>query len=357
MQVKNFEEFMKDIPKVPSRLSNMVKIASGKLKPEIAQSEHEVIAEWGRVRLLKFHAKEEKGHSPILLVPSIINKYYIFDLQPGKSIVEHLVGEGITTYVIDWGNPGPQDRYRTLGDHILKWLHAAVRKSCRDAGQSSIHLLGYCVGGTFATVYTVLRPERVQSLVCLSTPIRFHDEGILSCWASSKAADLVKLQQTYGNIPQELLQNSFQLLIPTSSLLKPMHFAHGVWDKEFSQNFLALEAWLNDNVDFPGASYIEYITKFYQENQLEKGELEINGEKVDLKNIDCPVLSLIATKDHIVPPCSSKILHEKISSKKQEIEEYRSGHIGITIGRRAKDGMWKKLSDWVQTQPNPSKIH
>ena len=285
------------------------------------------------------------------MIPSIINKYYVLDLRPGQSYIEYLVDNGIPVYLIDWGEPGPQDRYATMEDHILRWLGAAVRRACKDAGVEKIHLLGYCVGGTFAICYAALRPKRVASLIALTAPVNFHDEGILSVWASDPNFDVQKLADAYGLIPADILQSSFSMMDPLSQKNKFTGLWDKLWDEKFVEKFLSLESWLNDNVDFPGATYVRHIKELYRENKLIKGTFELDGKAVRLEDIKCPVLTVISTKDHIVPDDSASILHELVSSEDKELLPLRGGHIGVTVGGRARDNLWKSTKEWLEARP------
>ena len=163
--------------KVPRRATNWFRFLRGELTPRLAQTPSREVARWGRVRLLRYETAGPEKACPVLMVPSIINKYYVLDLRPGQSLVEFLSQAGIPVYMLDWGEPAPQDRFTTMEDHIIRWLGAAVRRTCRDASVEKIHLLGYCIGGTFASMYAAVRPKRVAGLIALSSPVNFHDPG------------------------------------------------------------------------------------------------------------------------------------------------------------------------------------
>jgi polyhydroxyalkanoate synthase len=337
--------------KAPRRLRNAWCLARKELTPKVAQTPCQEIARWGRVRLLRYEAAAPVQACPVLMIPSIINKYYILDLRPGQSLVEHLTQSGIPVYMLDWGQPGPQDRYATLEDHILRWLGAAVRRACRDAGIESIHLLGYCVGGTFATAYTALEPKRVRSLVALATPVNFHDEGILSSWANDPAFNVDRLAGDLGLIPADFLQGSFSLLRPVDTQKKTGIFAERMWDDKFVEGFLAVDAWLTDNVDFPGQTYARYIKDLYRDNLLLKGEFKLDGREVHLEDIHCPVLTVVSDTDHIVPEPSASMLHDLVSSTDKQLLRLPGGHIGISVGAGARQGFWKELRGWLTARP------
>lgn len=350
MKEMKLETYMDELWKIPKRINELQKIIKGDYEPTPAQTPHTVVKELGRVRLLAYEPKGERIEAPVFLVPSIINKYYIFDLRPGQSLVEHLVSQGIPVYMIDWGVPGPQDKFTTLEDHIIKWLGASLREACKHAGVEKMHLLGYCVGGTFATIYAALRPKRVAGLIALTTPINFHDDGLLSTWASSNELDLEKLTSVFGNIPSDFLEESFALLSPLARSQTQRGLWDRAWDPDFLKKHFSLSGWLGDNVEFPGRSYKEYIEKCYVNNDLVNNRMILGDERVDLSNIKCPVLTVIATQDHIVPKDSATILDTMVSSEDKQLEEIRAGHIGITVGGGAKKAMWPIVTEWLKNR-------
>lgn len=346
-------ELLKESWKTPRRVHNALRLAQGELQPALAQTPHEVVATWGRVRLLRYACAEPRQHCPILMVPSFINRYYVLDLRPGQSMVEYLAAAGIPVYMIDWGTPGPQDRFTTLEDHAIRWMGAALRAACKDADVAAMHMLGYCIGGTMAAIHAALRPERVAGLVALTAPVNFHDDGILSTWTQTGEIPVERIEEEWGLIPGDFLQGSFLYLQPMSGPKKLQNLAERLWDDGFVEKFMTLESWLNDNVSVPGATYRQLIRDVYEKNALIKGELEMKGEKIDLGKITCPVLTAISTSDHIVPEPSARMLNDVVGSEDKTLLELPGGHIGITVGGRAKDGLWKETRDWLLARPCP----
>lgn len=329
------------------RIGNLLKLARKKFDLQLEPTPYEEIANWGRVRLLKYQPRIKTNFKPLLMLPSIINRYYILDLRLGQSYIGFLVDHGVPVYLLDWGVPSPQDRYATMEDHILRWTGAAVRKVCADANQPQLHLLGYCIGGTFAAAYTAVRPERVASLIALAAPFNFHDDGLLSRWSSGDDTDIRRMANHFGLIPSEILQQSFSLLNPVASQKKAYVLYDRLWDDAFVEKFLALEKWLNDNVPFPGETFVRHIQDLYVGNKLIKGEFQLQGQVVQLKNITCPVFSAVATSDHIVPERSAAILNDLVGSKDKKLAQLKGGHIGVTVGRSAEAGLWQQTLDWV----------
>src|SRR4051794_12140751 len=89
---------------------------------------------------------------PLLLVPSMINRWYVLDLRRGASLCEHLTRSGIDTFCLDWGIPEDEDRYLTWAD-VIDRLARMARAVRRITGAPRIGVLGYCMGATLSSVY------------------------------------------------------------------------------------------------------------------------------------------------------------------------------------------------------------
>ncbi|MEO0326401.1 MAG: class III poly(R)-hydroxyalkanoic acid synthase subunit PhaC, partial [Myxococcota bacterium] len=97
-------------------------------EPAVGQTPHDVAYAENKWRLLHFRGPEApRERTPIVMVPSLINRWYVLDLMPGRSFVEYLVDEGHDVYVIDWGTPGPEDRYVRFEDIVLRSIGRALR--------------------------------------------------------------------------------------------------------------------------------------------------------------------------------------------------------------------------------------
>ena len=190
--------------------------------------------------------------TPVLLVPSLINRHYVLDLRPGRSFVEFLVEHGHDVFMVDWGTPGDEDRYLEWDDIVDGYLGRAIRIAGRHSAHGNVHLLGYCLGGTLAAVHAAARPERVASLMLVAAPVDFHQGGLLARWTTTPTFDLDALAAAFGNVPWPLMQASFHMLRPTLNLSKLVSMIDRAWDDEFLDHFAALERWGNDNVSFPG---------------------------------------------------------------------------------------------------------
>jgi len=335
-----------------AKLAQMI----AKPKPPVGTTPADVVHRENKWRLLRYRpaAGGPKFQTPVLLVPSLINRHYVMDLLPGKSLAEDLVKAGHDVYCLDWGTPGDEDRHLTFDDICDRYLGRAIRKVAQRSPRGKTHVLGYCLGGTLATIHASVHQEHVASLLVLAAPVSFGGEaGLLETWTrldSFKVSDVV---DAFGNVPWQLMQSAFTMLRPTLGMSKVVHVVDKAlkddpvnankWD-EFSEGFRALETWGNDNVSFPGACYVRYIEELYRNDALMKGTFTLAGEDARLEKITVPTMCIVFEHDNIVPWQNAAVLVEKIASTDKELLKLPGGHVGAVVSRSAQKGLWPRMS-------------
>lgn len=317
-------------------------------RPPVGQTPGDVVFRENKWSLVRYRPKATPSGLPVLLVPSLINRNYVLDLLPGRSFVEYLVEAGHDVFMIDWGTPGPEDRYLGFETYVERYLGRAVRQTAKLAGAEKVHLLGYCLGGTLTTLYAAQHPEHIASMVALAAPIRFHDSGLLSIWTRTKNFDVGALVEAFGNVPSQLLQASFQLLKPTLNLSKLVSLIERSEDDDFLDAFFATETWGYDNVPFPGGAYRRYVEELYRGDALIRGEFYLSGRPVRLESIHFPTLAVTFEHDHIVPTASASILLERISSVAKQHLHLQGGHVGAVVAKKARATLWSKVSEFYR---------
>lgn len=319
----------------------------------VGQTPAEVIHTEGRARLLHYRPQIDDPHPiPLLCIPSLINRYYVMDLLPERSLVGHLVSQGSDVYMLDWGTANALDRHRTLDEYITGVLRRAVLAVQQASGADRVALLGYCMGGMMAVVYAALYPYDVAAVINLAGPIDYHDDGIYSIWTRAQWLDVDALVDTLGNIPAQLLNYTFNLARPTNELVQAFNYWEGRHDPAFARRFAAMQLWLNDPTPFPGEAFRRYIKDLYQQNHLLRGTFTINGRCIDLQRITIPTLTIAARKDHIAPWRSVVVLDDLIGSTDKTVIVLEGGHIGMVIGSGAHTQLWPQLSTWLTVRTN-----
>jgi polyhydroxyalkanoate synthase len=335
--------------KAPSRrarrLRNLMTLAR-RPPPRIGPTPSDAVFAENKWQLLRYRPRPEgiAFATPVLMVPSLINRHYVLDLAPGRSLVEYLVGEGHDVYVIDWGRPGDEDRYLTFDDVCDGYISRAVRVAARASGTERVHMLGYCMGGSLAAIHAAARPERIATLTALAAPVSFAEGGMLAAWTRTRSFDVAALVDAFGNVPWPLMQWSFHLLRPTLNLWKAVRLLERAWDDDFLDGFVAVETWGNDNVSFPGQAYVRYIEALYRDDALVRGEMTLSGRPARLSDIRCPLLCISFDGDNIVPAASATPLVDLVSSEDIQHMHLSGGHVGAVIASRARDNLWPRMS-------------
>ncbi len=331
-----------------NKILNLKDVMQYKYKPKKGYTESEVVYRNNKLRVLRYKPNEEKKYKvPLLFVYSVINRWYVVDLMEKRSLMKFLSNQGYDVYIMDWGWPTRSDKYAGWEEYLDELLNGAVDYIRESTGQDKISLYGYCIGGTFAVIYSALYPEKIKNLLCMTTPVDFQTKGLFEKWSEEKYIDVDRVHQSYDVLPPDFLESAFAMKNLSSSIWKAQTFWKLLSSGKMLTNYFAMEGWLNDNVPFVTNLWKRMIIDLYQKNKLLKGELKIGGRIADLKNIDSSLLNIVATRDNIVPPSASLILNEKTSSKDAHDLILNGGHIGIVAGGIAAKKLWPGLDEWL----------
>lgn len=320
---------------------------------ELAPTPKDTVFREGTARLYRFRrpqpmpAGETAAPAPILIVPSLINRWYILDLCRDHSVVEALNAH-FDTWLIDWGAPQDEDRYLTW-ERVLQRLARAVRRVRRETGASQVTLLGYSLGATLSGIYTAVHPEHVRALVNLAGPFDFAKSGLLNQLTDPRWFDVGAITDA-GNLSPAQMHMGLMALQPTLPAIKLVSYFEQANDDATREAFEAREAWLNDHTPFPAAAYRTYIEQMYQANALIKGEHYALGQRVDLGKITCPVLSILPDRDKTCPAAAARGLNAHVRSADNEVMMIHGDHVGAVVGRKASGDLYPKLVAWLQAR-------
>ena len=320
---------------------------------EVGETPREVVYEENKLRLLHYESRTEEQHEvPILVVYALINRPYILDLQPERSVIRTLLDNGFDVYMIDWDEPSSLDRSLTLDDYVNRYMDNCVDEVRERSGQESINVLGYCMGGTMSTMYAALNPEKVRNLALMAAGLCFAgDSGVLELWGDDEYFEPRAVTDTFHNVPAEFLDVGFALMDPVQNYVtKYVNLYENVEDEDFLENFARMESWLGDGIDVAGQTFVEFIEDVYQGNKLMQNELYLGDEHVDIENIDMPVLQIVAEYDHLIPPEASKPFNDAVPSDDKTILEFPTGHIGMSVSSKSHAQLWPDVCDWFEAR-------
>ena len=332
------------------RAGMMPKVMEYASKARKGATEFEVVFESGPVKLRRYRSEApRKFATPLLCVFALVNRPYVLDLLPGKSVVRQFLDRGFDVYLVDWGEPTPADSGRTLHDYIEVYLHRIVQHLLESCEVDQISLLGYCMGGTMSAMYTSLHQELIANFIMMAAPVDWSDRSqLLALWTDAKYFDVDNIVDTLGNISPEFLGSSFRMLRPIDTCInKWLGFYERMTDEKFLEEFFAMETWSNDDIPIAGEVYRDFVKYGLQQNLLAKGRFPLGERKISLADITCPVLNLVADADHLVPCGQSLPVKDCISSEDYEVMSVNAGHIGLAVGSKAHRDLWPRACEWL----------
>lgn len=285
--------------------------------------------------------------TPLLIVPSLFNRPYLFDLQPNRSFIHGLLEQGIDLYLIDWGNPQRSDRFIDCNDYITGFMRRAIRFITAHTHFSQINLMGDCLGGIFSLAFAALYPERVQNLVLCNTPINFQQ-------SDNKLVNLLKyiqvdaMVESYGNIPGEMIASFTAAINPFRAVGKRLlEFLDHLDKREETLFFLRMNKWFHDSPNLAGETFRNLITDLFQRNLLIQNQWKLGTEKVNLENIAAPLLNIHALRNTIIPPASSALLEKATQSKDYTALSPDCGHAGLFVVKKEEQAIPRQISEWL----------
>lgn len=288
------------------------------------------------------------NRTPLLIVYALVNRAEMADLQPDRSLIRSLLELGLDIYLIDWDYPDGSNRLRSLDNYINRYIDGCVKHICKEQNVDAINLLGICQGGAMSVCYTALNPKHIRNLITTVTPIDYHTrKDMLS--HIFKQVDVDLLVDGDGNLSGDLLNLIFLSLKPFRlAQQKYVDLIGSSDDLATVEMFMRMEHWIFDSPNLAGQAFKEFAKQFYQQNALIKGEVEIGGKRVDLKNLKVPILNIFGRHDHLVPPAASKALGKYAGSKDYTELEFPGGHIGIYVSGRAHKMVPPAIVEWLQ---------
>jgi len=282
---------------------------------------------------------------PVLLVPSLVNPYYILDLMPGRSLVAYMKECGYRPFLLDWGNPGVEEQGFGLDAYIEHHLEPVLRHVVNSAG-AAVPIIGYCMGGTLCTALAVRNPEYISKLVLLAAPWNFNTVNPLAGKKNS-----IKMKEIATNLPKytevgvDMLQAFFTSVDPTLSDRKFRGYHAGQYQGENAGFFSAMEIWANNGPALARQAALDCLGDWYCDNKPYEHKWLIGGQTIFPEAIECQVLVAAPKRDRLVPQESAFSLLETLQYGIKH--EPPSGHIGMVVGNRARNGLWVPLVEWL----------
>lgn len=293
-------------------------------------------------------ATETVLKTPLLIVPPWINKFYVLDLTPEKSYIKWCVDQGLTVFVVSWVNPDERLADRGFENYMRDGPLAALDAIREATGESNVHTVGYCVGGTLLAItlayMAATGDDRIASATFFAAQVDFRHAGDLKVFVDEE--QLKALEQKMwkrGYLDGRYMRTAFNML-RSNDLIWPYIINNYLKGKApFPFDLLY---WNSDATRMPAANHSFYLRSCYLNNLLTRGAMEIGGVRLDLKKVTVPIYDLATREDHIAP-ARSVFLGAQYFGGPVRFVLSGSGHIAGVVNPVAK----AKYQYWLGGQP------
>lgn len=246
---------------------------------------------------------EEVYRRPLLITPPWINKFYVLDLNPEKSFVRWAVAQGFTVFIISWINPDESKAEKGFEAYMHEGVLTALDVIEKATGERKVTAAGYCVGGTLLALtlaYMAAKgDDRIDSVTFFATQVDFSEAGDLQILIDEARLDaLDDAMAKTGYLDGVKMANAFNMLRPNELIWTYVvnNYMKGVEPAAFD-----LLYWNSDSTRIPRANHSFYMRGCYLENLLARGEMVIDGVRLNLRQVKMPVYEIATREDHIAP--------------------------------------------------------
>jgi polyhydroxyalkanoate synthase len=255
------------------------------------------------LELIQYEPTTPKVHKiPLMISPPQINKFYILDLAPGRSLVEHAVGQGHQVFMISWRNPGPEQRDWDLDAYVNAVIEASDAV-LEITGAKKLNMLGVCAGGiTNAAVLghlAAIEDARVNSASFLVSVLDWAAPSTLGSLLTGPAVETMRDASAQSGILRgKDLGKIFALMRPNDLVWNYWVNNYLMGDKPAPFDVLA---WNCDATNLPAGLHSDFLDMASANALTKKGAVEVLDTPIDLAQVDCPSFVVGAVNDHITP--------------------------------------------------------
>jgi polyhydroxyalkanoate synthase subunit PhaC len=331
--VRGARAFARDMVSQP-RVPAMVESDAFAVGETVAITKGAVVLQNSVFELIQYAPQTPKVRTvPLLLVPPVINKFYIMDIAPGRSMIEYFVQQGQQVFVISWRNPQARHRdwgFDTYGAAIVEALDAVQK----IAGTDSAHLLGTCSGGilaamTAAHLTNIGEGDRIAGLTLAVTVLDQTRAGFAPAMMSDRAAQAaIRVSARKGYLDGRAMAEMFAWLRPTDLVWRYVvnNYVQGRTPGAFDVLF-----WNADTTRMAAALHRDMVLMGLNNALVNPGAVSMLGSPVDLSQITADAYVIGGLTDHICPWQATYRSARLLGSKDNRYLLSTSGHIQALV--------------------------
>jgi polyhydroxyalkanoate synthase len=355
--VKGWENLLEDIERGKGKLAvKMVDSKAFTVGETIATAPGKVVYQNDLMQLLQFEPTTKQVYRrPLFIVPPWINKYYILDLKPQNSFIRWMVDKGYTVFVVSWNMPDETTTDKTFESYMREGILEGLDAVKKATGEDEVTAIGYCIGGTLMACTLAWmaqkKIDRIKAVTFFAAQVDFTEAGELSVFTDEETLTyLENLMAEKGYLDGGEMATTFNMLRANDLIWSFVVNNYLLGKEPFPFDLLY---WNADCTRMPAKMHAFYLRNMYQKNLLSQpGQLELAGEKLDLRQIRIPVY-LQASKDDHIAPYRSVYKATQLYGGPVRFMMAGSGHIAGVINHPDA----KKYQHWRnETETNPPNV-
>ncbi|MCC7548605.1 MAG: class I poly(R)-hydroxyalkanoic acid synthase [Burkholderiales bacterium] len=304
--IEGLHNLLEDLERGSGQLAiSMTDYSAFTLGENVATAPGKVVYQNELMQLIQYAPTTQSvWKTPLLIIPPWINKYYILDLREKNSFIRWAVSQGHTLFVISWVNPDEKLAHKGFDDYMREGPLAALQAIEQATGEKEANVIGYCLGGTLLActlAWLGIKGRRpVKSATYFTAMIDFAEPGELGVFVDETVlANLEKKMEERGYLEGSEMAITFNLLRANDLIWSFVVNNYLLGKDPFPFDLLF---WNSDSTRMPAKMHTFYLRNMYIRNALvQPGAIELDGEPIDLDNIEVPSCFVSTVEDHIAP--------------------------------------------------------
>ena len=287
--------------------------------------------------------------TPLVMFPPWINKFYILDLKPQNSLIQWIVDQGYTLFVVSWKNHDASYAETGFETYIEEGYLKAIDVACAITGEDQVNAIGYCVAGTTLALTLALKAKRgqarVKSATFFTTLTDFADQGEFTPFLDGNFVDAIERQvAAEGYLDSHYMSKTFSYLRAKDLVYGPAVRSYMMGEPPPAFDLLF---WNGDSTNLPGKMTVQYLRGLCQDNGFAGDGFDLMGEKLHVSDVTLPICAIACENDHIAAWKDSFRGIVQMGSKDKTFILSESGHIAGIVNPPSK----KKYGHWQGPEP------
>jgi polyhydroxyalkanoate synthase subunit PhaC len=351
--VRGFRHFLADMASAP-RVPSMVAPDAFTLGDTVAATPGAVVFRNEALELIQYTPQTDEVLTvPLLMIPPVINKFYVLDIAPGRSMIEYFLRQGQQVFAISWRNPTAEQRdwgFDSYGQAILDALEAVEQIT----GSDRTHLQASCSGGilaamTVAHLTAIGQADRLASLTLMVTVLDQRKAGFAAAAIDEELANIaIALSARKGYLDGRSLAEVFAWLRPTDLVWRYWvnNYVEGKTPAAFDVLF-----WNADTTRMAAALHRDMVLTGLHNSLVTPGAATMLGTEVDLSKVTTDVYVVAGIADHISPWQACYRSARLLGSEELRFVLSTSGHIAALVNPPGNPRASYRLGGVVEPEP------